>query len=179
MACNTSANQFFAASVSRDGPSPLNLNRFPSYQAALQGSSQSSPLNLTSTMLLWEAALVSMLWVLSPLDGTTSIFYPVLGANNLSSFSINYSCISHPQRADDRQFRGRIQFASRRSLEIAFSVHAERSANSDCYLHHISSNARDRHESYLSRRFEHSQFCVSESNFYDRCLCQAQRHSFR
>ena len=76
--------------VSRDTPSPLSVDRdLPLYTQALDFLSASEPLNVTSAVAVWDLVLVLILEVLAPLEGT-SIFYPILTANQLSSFRIYY-----------------------------------------------------------------------------------------
>jgi len=79
--------------VSRDNRQPLGLNNLPSYSQALGYSSSTAPLDLKSVLLLWEAILLDILGFLSPVSPIqgTSVFFPILSANNLSSFSMFYN----------------------------------------------------------------------------------------
>jgi len=82
--------------ISRDNPQPLGLNNLPSYTEALGYTSATAPLDLQSTILLWEAVLLDLLGAISPVSPIqgTSILFPILAANNLSSFSMFYNGIS-------------------------------------------------------------------------------------
>lgn len=75
--------------ATRQIPMPLSLNRLPDYKAAMQLTSSDVPLNLTSTMNLTYASLLTLLEVISPNPGT-SLLYPSLGHSGLSSFSLFY-----------------------------------------------------------------------------------------
>ena len=70
-------------------PTPLSLDRLLEYKAAMQLSSSDEPLNLTSTMNLIYASLLTLLEFISPNPGT-SFLYPSLGYSGLSSFSFFY-----------------------------------------------------------------------------------------
>jgi len=75
--------------VTRDNPSPESVNELPSFIGVLALASERKPLDLQSFILFLEGILLKLLGVLAPLDGT-SLFYPVLSANNLSSLRILY-----------------------------------------------------------------------------------------
>jgi hypothetical protein len=73
----------------RQIPMPLSLDRLLDYKAAMQLSSSDEPLNLTATMNLTYAALLTLLEFISP-DPGTSLLYPSLAYSGLSSFSLFY-----------------------------------------------------------------------------------------
>ena len=68
-------------------PIPLAMDRVVDFHQAHILTNSSKPLELKATMLLWTIALLDLLELLSPIDGT-SIFYPTVAINHLSSFSI-------------------------------------------------------------------------------------------
>ena len=79
--------------ISRDIPEPLGLNNLPSYTQALGYTSATASLDLQSVISLWEAVLLDVLGSISPVSPIqgTSILFPILAVNNLTSFSIFYN----------------------------------------------------------------------------------------
>jgi hypothetical protein len=79
--------------ITRNNPEPLAVNNLPSYTQALGYTSATAPLDLQSAILLWEAVLLDIIGAISPVSPIqgTSILFPILAMNNLSSFSIFYN----------------------------------------------------------------------------------------
>lgn len=85
MLCNTTAAQSMVLSATLATGAGLNLGFFPSSPPSL-----GLPVNFSTAGEIWGQAVTQALIFLIPSDGT-SVFYPVLAAQNLSYLSIGYS----------------------------------------------------------------------------------------
>jgi len=98
IACNTSADQFLVLSSGLDTPNPLGFNYQTMYEEVYDLLTNSSAtLNLSEAKVLMMIVETELLKLMSPADGA-SLFYRVLIANGLNSFSISFD------RKETRQY---------------------------------------------------------------------------